>query len=66
MSFAKKLSHLETLSESEIDINELEAFLKKTLNNHKGIIDSKNNNYNAVQRAAVRRLIREYDFLKYK
>lgn len=66
MSFAKKLSHLETLSESEIDINELEAFLKKTLNDHKGIIDSKNNNYNAVQRAAVRRLIREFDFLKYK
>ncbi|MDU5509535.1 SIR2 family protein [Enterococcus gilvus] len=66
LTLTKKLQALETLHEKEIVTDDLGAFLKNTLGSHPGIIDSKNNDYNAVQRAAVRRLIREYDYLKYK
>ncbi|AFM70857.1 SIR2 family protein [Enterococcus hirae] len=66
ITFLKKLHHLETLDENEINIKDLEYFLKKVLIEKKGIIDSKNNNFNATERASVRRLIRELDYLKYK
>lgn len=66
LSVTKKLSHLETLNADEITIQDLRKFLHDTLSSHPEILDSQNRTFGPTERAAIRRLIRELDFLEYK
>lgn len=58
----KQLLLMETLLKDEIDVDELESYLLKIIKDRPDAFDSKKYSFSS----AMRRMVREFDYLKYK